>query len=497
MTGERRNAIDQRPVGVFRLFVWIVAATATFLAANYAFNAYLMTVDKAPIRAHLKSAFASGDLSIINSRGNDTDMGVHQTNDCLIFDMAARDANGEPLYLFAGARTMAAAEKRPGNCELLRDWLNEDTSRHMWSVWYLRYIHGYRAVAIPLLESFSVVETRAVLKAASYAAILISIVTSLVFAGLRGRNLAKAATTNFTGYALISTALLCFFGLPYFGQSISHAPAIVTLAAFVTAWSALDFAGRLSQRTAMAAIIGFALFTVYFEYLTGYIPVGSCVIMALVAIGWAQREVSPWSVIRVLVYAQATFVITILMAFVLHTLATATVNRAGLEVVTMFIDQLSTRMATTAPAEVQGSVSETVREVHALTLSDVGANLLKQLGHLGPWSQLTALGVILVSLGVSLVAAYDMLFVRGEPTARLCAALAAGSFLPVLVWILAFQNHTTIHAAFMVRILVVVPMAGMLAVWAWCRVVAAQPRQVRRFMRPPESTLLPAATSQS
>lgn len=499
MAGERRNLIDQRPVGLMRLILWIVTAAALFLASNYTLNAYLMTVDKAPIRAHLKQAFDQGDLSIISSRGNDTDMGVHQTNDCLIFDMAAREADGNLLYLFAGARTLTAAEKRPGNCELLRDWLNQDPTRHLWQVWYLRYIHGYRAVAVALLDNLTVVETRAALKAASYASIGLSLLASLAFAGIRGRGVVAAAKTNFMGYALISTALLGFFGLPYFGQSISHAPAIVALAVFITAWSALDFAGWLSERTAAVAVIMFALFTAYFEYLTGYIPVGSCVITALVAIGWSGRDtVRPWSVIRFLVVAQATFVSTILVVFVMHTLATALVDRAGLEVVSLFIDQLSTRMAQTAPAEVAGDAAETVRQVQALTVLDVGANLLKQLSHLGPWSQLTTLAVILISLGLSLVAAYDMLFLRGEPTARLCAAIAAGSFLPVLVWILAFQNHTTIHAAFMVRILVVVPMAGMLAVWAWCRVAAAQPRHVRRIRRPAANPVLsPAVHSQS
>lgn len=493
---ERRNQVDQRSVGLFRLGLWIVMATALFLVANYALNGYLMTVDKAPVRVHLKEAFDRGELGIINSRGNDADMGVHQTNDCLIFDMAARDSTGDLLYLFAGARTGAARETTPGNCELLRDWLNQDPTQRFWEVWYLRYIHGYRAVAIPLLESLSVAETRSVLKTASYAAIGLSLAASLVFAGIRGRGLAGAATSNFAGYALISTALLGFFGLPYFGQSISHAPAIVTLAMFITLWSVLDFSGRLTERTALMAIIGFGLFTAYFEYLTGYIPVGSCIIMALVAISWGSRDTATsWSVIRILVLAQATFAGTILMAFVLHTLATATVNRDGLEVVTLFLDRLGSRMAQTAPAE----MADGAREVKALTLVDVGAALLKQLGHLGPWSQLTALGVILASLGVSAIVAYDMMLARGRATARLCAAIAAGSFLPVLVWILAFQNHTTIHAAFMVRILVVVPMAGMLGVWSWCRVMSMQTGPVRRPMRPASASpsTSPAVVPQS
>ena len=54
----------------------------------------------------VQAAFKAGELGLIDSRKLDSGMGVHQLNDCLIYDMAARDAGTNWLqYLVAAQHT--------------------------------------------------------------------------------------------------------------------------------------------------------------------------------------------------------------------------------------------------------------------------------------------------------------------------------------------------------------------------------------------------------
>lgn len=451
-------------LAVLRFGAAMVGLVVLFLVANYALNAALATVDKAPIRENLRLAFENRQLDIIGSRGRDADLGVHQTNDCLIYDMAARDYTGDPLYLLAGGRTGAERSDKPGNCTLLRDWLNQREGDHYWQVWYLRYVHGYRAVAIGLLSVMSVEDARSAMKTASYAAFAAAVLLNLGFAVAAWRRGFGFTRSRFLGYALAVAAMMPFFGLPYFGQSISHAPAIVTMGLFVVAWTTLDAAGRLSGRAALIAIVVFALFTGYFEFLTGYIPVGVCLIAALVAIGFGRR--TDWTVARLfwfLVACEAAFAGTFVLLFGIHTVVTAVVDGTGFEVVNLFLDRLGSRMAQTTPA------GDAVVAVRQLTLVDVAAALNKQLGNLGPLAPQTAAIALLALAGVALLAAYDAVVAKAHPVHRFAALMAGGAFLPVVVWILLFQNHTTIHAAFMVRILVAVPLAAAAGAWCWYR----------------------------
>ena len=100
--------------------------------------------------------------------------------------MAAREATDRVLYLFAGARTDIERTPAAANCKSLRDWVLQDPMETFHEEWYLRYIHGYRAVAIALLEVMPVETARAVMKVASYGVFVIAILMNLYFLGKNG-----------------------------------------------------------------------------------------------------------------------------------------------------------------------------------------------------------------------------------------------------------------------------------------------------------------------
>jgi hypothetical protein len=102
-----------------------------------------------------------------------------------------------------------------------------------------------------------------------------------------------------------------------------------------------------------------------------------------------------------------------------------------------------------------------------ISFADLGNALLAHLPHLGIFGETAAFGIILVSLGLCLFLTCDILVSRLALADKACFMLASGSFLPVGLWILLFKNHTVVHSSFMVRLLVVIPLAAFLSLYLW------------------------------
>ena len=156
------------------------------------------------------------------------------------------------------------------------------------------------------------------------------------------------------------------------------------------------------------------------------------------------------------------------MVFALHVAATALFHVDGAKVASLFIERLAFRMSTAAAASADEVATRT------LTLVDVGLGLLRQLPHLGFLSERGAVAVIGLSLGVCFFAVFDTLCSGCSRATKFRVLMSAGIFVPVAAWIFMFENHTTIHASFMVRILAVVPMAGAATAWMWMRALAEE-----------------------
>lgn len=480
-------AILPTPAGVTlrfaaRLALTILVAATVFLLLNYGLNAVLAQVDKAPIREHLRTAFAQGDLGIAESRALDRGMGVHQANDCLIFNMAARDAGSAiPLYLFAAQATAELSPEPPGRCELLRNWVLNDPVALSTESWYMRYLHGYRAVAIGLLSVLGVADSRALLKFASYGVFtaLCLVQAGLLWRRLRRRHpgvpLATALlAANELAYIGLGLCFLFLFGLPYFGQSISHAPAIVTLGSFLLAWSLLDQRGALDLRRMTGLAIGYGLFTAYFEFLTGYLPVGVVLLCLLVAISdRGTRFETPGALAARLIAVQTAFVGAIAATLILHQIFTALFT-ADREILISFFRYLAIRMSQDRAGKFADAAS--TAGTNELGLGEVTTALFNQMPHLGLPDRVSGLASLLLALGIVLTGLGETWLSRATRDAKWRATLIAIALLPLALWIPAFANHSYIHARFMVRILVgVYATAAIMLFWALAARRAAAP----------------------
>lgn len=471
-------AVSVRPALLLRLLLAMIVASAAFLAGNYSLNAVLYGVDREPVRAHLRQAFERGELQLIDSRRGDRDLGVHQLNDCLIFDMAARDPAPEQFrrYLFMAQRSEEVGHPDAGMCLRLRNWLFDDPLVESQPRWRERYLYGFRAVAIVLLKNFSVDQARGLMKAASYAVFLALVLIALSALAARmarpaGRAAGLLGGGNELGYGALALAFLGFFGLAYFGQSISHAPAIVSLGLFLIAWCALDLRRALTPSRALALTVVFGLLTAHFEFLTGYIPIGSSLLVLLVALRQTDEDrVGPAELAKLFFLTQSAFIGTIVIVYLFHLVASALFTPDGMRLLNSFFVYLGVRMST------QVEAGSDTTEIVAIGPLDVLREFFEQLASLGLPSDAVGLASLLLALGVLVLGVGEAL--TGAQAARWRARVFMAGFaiVPVAVWLLAFQNHAVIHARFMVRVLVMLyACAGVMLFWL-ARMAVLPPR---------------------
>lgn len=456
-----------------RLAKTVVLASVLFLIGNYAINLLLSQVSKEPVREHLREAFNSGTLDLVGSRELDSGLGVHQLNDCLIYDMAARDAGENWLYyLVAAQNTAEQSLDPPERCEQLRNWVLNDPSVTSKEYWYQRYIHGYRAVAIVLVSVLSVADARLVMKLSSYGVFvtlclvnLLALRTRLAVPNAARKSLASSLfEANELLYVAIGLCFMLFFGLPYFGQSISHAPAIVTLGLFLIFWSIRDLKGQLDLHRMTRLVIVYALFTACFEFLTGYIPVGSVLLCLLVAISdRATRFDDPRGLIFRIVMVEFAFVASIFVVLLLHLFATAVFSPEEGTLQGFFA-----KLAIRAGQSVGGATDQTGALVGAtaLGISDVAAVFLKQIPHIGVPSQRAGFASLVIAASIVLIGLGETWLSSATRDAKWRATLIAIALVPLALWILVFLNHSFVHARFMVRILVAIYLtAAVMLIW--------------------------------
>ena len=467
-----------------RLIISIAIATTAFLMVNYCANLLISLFGRDAVKEHVAAAFTNGDLDLPESRPLDSGMGVHQTNDCLIFDMASRPATQMPLYLFAASATAQYNVTSAERCEYFRNWVLEDPTTPSGEGIYYRYIHGYRLVAVVLLSLFSVVDARLIMKVSSYGVFIAlclfnawALYRRVKASDRRQQSLGNViAASNELAYVGIGLSALLFFGLPYFGQSISHAPALVTLGVFLILWSRRDLRGELNLQRMTRMVIVFSLFTAYFEFLTGYVPV-ACVVLCLLA-GISDRKtrfVEPLTIFGRLVAIEFAFMATLLAAFMLHLVFTA-VFTSDPEVLSGFFAQLAFRMSTQVS---KTSAAGDGTGVPGLTLGDVIDRLLGQIPHIGVPDQFTGLTTLLIAFGLVLFGLGEVWFSNSDRDSKWRALVIASALVPLALWVIAFKNHTFVHARFMVRILVSVYMtAAVMGFWLFA-VKQANAKQAR------------------
>ncbi|MEO6255744.1 MAG: hypothetical protein ABIO69_02945 [Sphingomicrobium sp.] len=257
------TAIITTVVGIvsFAVFLW---ASTTALPG-----------DPAIFKERIAHGFAAGDLVENPFQEGSTTIGSHQWNDCLIIVMAM-DERGDPARLALSPILMdfgATPSVSTNPCAVLSA-LNQGATPNGNLYYYDNYPHGAVVLLRHLLPYREIERIRADYRNLLSALLIASL--ALVMVGLaRGQNM-----RGFAAIGVTSVALMRYFGLESFSQSLGHGPADAVLAAYTLALAAMAFRPTGLALAVVAAAVCGAL-TMIFELFTGGVPLGLAMVIGL------------------------------------------------------------------------------------------------------------------------------------------------------------------------------------------------------------------------
>lgn len=387
--------------------------------------------------------FAMGALT--DNLNGDHVTGRHQYNDCLILGLAL-EQNAPLLELAISPMHPFGRSERV--CQDLRTKIFAADKQY-----YHNYLHGHTVLVRYLLPHMPVQLIRELYK---------GVASVLLLTGI-GLCLLRLMRRESMGESLILLIVLLglgrFFGLDWFGQSLSHGPADMALIAFVL--SAVTLTGRLGVLGWVLLTSVFGVLTIVFEFLTGGLPLGAAAVLGL---GWFVLSPAARKPKNVLL-GLGSFATAVAMVITAKLILVAWVF--GIDAVLA--------LATAGGARMNGPLPEHFADRKALE------QIIQSLGVLAPGLPLLAAGLLLMSFGAGVASSLR----RPEPPALFLLA----SCLPIFGWFLLFQQHTAIHAWFMARILVWPLIAGF-ALVAW-RLVC-EPRESRAALPDSSAGRLPS-----
>lgn len=390
------------------------------------FNALDRDVAMAKVR--VLKAFDGGDLVENPYQHPSTTIGSHQWNDCLITLMAI-DQRGDRTRLalspiIAGFSAPGSADDNP--CAALKALVfGEVPDSSLYH--YDRYVHGAVVALRYLLPRYGISHIRAMYRRALTATLSIGLGLCLVGIA-RGRRVPAFAVLGVT-----FLALLRFFGLEFFSQSLGHGPADWILASYAVAITLMLFAST-GPVVAVLAAAAFGGLTVVFELFTGGIPLGLAMVLGLSSLA-VRPDARPHG-IRVACWAAAAFVSAATVVYLLKLFAVAYV--AGDGVITDILHKLRSYSAAAEGLD------------PALLMSQIAASIGVLVGGMTLLAQCAVAGGIVAGV-------YGANWIRrhvADSSTRQHAALLAISVLPIPLWCLVFINQVGNHAWFMDRILV-------------------------------------------
>jgi hypothetical protein len=418
-----------------RAVVIVILANVLFLALRYAAPG-----DPDVVAHRVRTAFATGDLGLPDYRPLDTRRGWHQYNDCNVLQMLSNRDSSRTKRALGPIIYRTDQEFRhacPALYALVVQRADPDT---LPSFRYARYWHGYNVTAGLALRIMELRDLRRALSIAVWLAI-----TLLALATYR-----RGPHTQRTGLA-IALAAAVVWAVPYFAPGLTHGPgdAIVLLALAGIAVRP-RMAGELRAIVPYAA--GFGAVVVFFEMLTGQLPIAAVWLMAMTLA--ASRDEERPGEVRPPVAASAAVI-----AFVLGAAATVVVKQilgfilATPDAGTLFMIQL--RDYTSVPRSEgrwPGIVVPYVELVRKSSMLTYGNRLAGR----------ALIAAMTLTWLVALARAWRW---RHAPDRQDVLVLFAAALIPG-AWVLLLPRHTYLHAPFMVRMLVApISLAPLALVW--------------------------------
>jgi hypothetical protein len=379
--------------------------------------------------ARVADAFQRGQLVVNPFQHPSTTIGSHQWNDCLILLMAV-DQRGDRTRLalspiIAGFPGLAEADENP--CLALKALVSGVTPDPD-LYYYDRYVHGAVPVLRYLLPHFEVEQIRRLYRALLSAVLILGLALCLI--GVARGNLVPA----FAALAVVFLALLRFFGLEFFSQSLGHGPADILIGCYALAIAVmLLLPTRPFAAVATAAVFG--ALTVVFELFTGGVPIGVAMVLGLSSLP-VRRDTPPQGV-RLATWAAMAFMSAAITVYLLKLLAVVSISDAGAAV----------------------DVVERLR--HYSLAADTGLDLVAISRQVADSVGVLVGGMALVGwaavVGGVVAGAYGANWIRRhvpDSATRQQGALLLSSMAPVPIWLALFPNQVESHAWYMDRILV-------------------------------------------
>ena len=416
----------------YRNYIW-PRAFVLVLLFNVAFPILLLLSNLMPsevIVDRIQQAFSTGELVENDYLPYDVHRGFHQYNDCNILQMMTNEdssfvthALGPWLHLADSSATEA--------CRTLRELVVDGQDPRVFvSSRYTRYWHGYIPILSVLLMFLKLSTLRVVLRIVVCTALLLLLLSSF----REKRFLFLTIPVFISG--------IFFWGLPYFGQGMSHAlgDSVVMLGlACLIFWYR-----RFSQASMLipfCAVYGAIL--VYFEMLTGPLPIAAgllfpCVYLLSRLTNSIDKGIDCH--LRLATSASIAFSMGTIITIGVRVLVAATlVQPSGLDA---FVGNLSLyTLPIDSTTYAPGFLRPLGRLFRRGTVLTYGSS----------WG----LAILYVSVALSWFVSMWLAYRRATSWswADLLAFVIGAASIPI--WTVMLQTHTFMHADFMTRILIV------------------------------------------
>jgi hypothetical protein len=378
------------------------------------------------VESSIRRAFAEGTLTDQDWIPSDQNRGFNQYNDCLIMQLII--ANGS-IVDDALAPRIKSNRTWTQSCATLRQIVDGRHTSEDSNFRYTRYWHGYVPIATFLLSLFELTIVRVVLKSCVYFSLLLLAISTI-------RSCTEVRVLAWS----VAVAATLFWAIPYFGQSLSHAPGDVYLMLGLAGF--FYFSDQMRSSPALLSYCtAYGAGAAYFEFWTGQIPTAAGFLFIgvyLVAKRWtADDKTCTWvtaafSVVAFLAGAAFTVLAKQLLA---SWLTDAPVLAAFAKPLTHYTG-------------VDSSKEWWDRFFVFLPLMRSGATLTY-------WSETGAL-----TLAVAVISAWCAAIAlawsrRSQGCWRLndLMAYAIAGSVP-FIWAIIFDVHTATHASFMSRMLI-------------------------------------------
>jgi hypothetical protein len=442
-----------------RYYFWLQSLVLVLLL-NAAFPILLLLSSLLPsevIVDRIQLAFSTGELVTNDYLQYDVHRGFHQYNDCNILQMMTNQdtspvarALGPWLYMADSSATEACRSLR----ELVVDGRNPET---FISSRYTRYWHGYIPILAVLLMFLEISTLREILRIAVYTTLLLLLLSSI----------REKRFLFFTGPVFVSGAF--FWGLPYFGQGMSHAlgDSVVMVGIACLFFRHSKFT-RASMLVPFCALFGAVV--VYFEMLTGPLPIAAGLLFPAVYLlsrlsnhgDTAINHHFRLATSALIAFAMGAIITVGVRVFVAATL----VQPSGLDTFAGNLGLYTQSVDSTS--FVPGFLRPLGRLLRRGTVLTYGSR----------WG----LGILYTSAALSWFVSMWLAYRRATRLswADLLAFVIGAASIPS--WTVILQTHTFMHADFMTRILIVPISLGWAAMLWQLWMTPAQASWTKRVM---------------